>query len=150
MFDKLKDLAMSKLAEKMEQNSLGENETKEAAQEGGNAFLDLIKSKVAEGKFPRIQEMLEGKGKLQENEIFQDLKGKMQDILKNKGMEQGEAEKESEGIIPGLIDNLKDRFLSKEDADKDFDLSKIEGIVGGLGGDKGKDVMDKVKGFFGK
>ncbi len=145
MLDMLKDLAMKQLADKMGPNSLGQNETQEAAQEGSNALMDLIQSQIASGGLSKVTELFSNQGASTENNgIFQELQGKMQGILQNKGMDAEAAQQEASGILPGIINTMKDKFMSQDEADSGFDISQIANLAGGDAGD----LLNKVKGFF--
>lgn len=155
MFESLKRIAMQKLAEKMASNVLGGAETSAAAEEGAGALMDSIKSKIAGGNVGEVLEMFKG-GDLQNNGIFGEAKNKLAAILESKGMSTEDAQGEAERTAPDLISSLKERFESKEEADKEFDLEGLAGMVPGdllnkaqdlLGGNAG-DLLNKAKGLF--
>ncbi len=129
----------------MESNSLGQNETQEAANEGAGIFADLLSSKIGAGKLDQVKDLFQNREGFQNNELFQNLQGKLGQILQNKGMNAQEAEAEAQNVAPGIIDSLRERFESKEEADSGFDLNNIQGMIGNAG-----DAVNKIKGFFGK
>jgi hypothetical protein len=49
-------------------------------------------------------------------------------------MSAQEAQTEAQNTAPAILDSIKDKFLSKDDADKDFDLGNIAGLLGGNAG----------------
>ena len=144
MFDKLKEMAMQQLMSKMASNALGAKETEEAATEGSNGIMDMIQSKIAGGGLDQVKDLFSG-GNVENNGIFAEAKEKMAATLQSKGMSADEARVEAENTTPDLINSLKDKFLSKDEADSGFDLESLTSMIpGGLGG-----IMDKAKGFFG-
>ena len=155
MFESLKRIAMQKLMEKMTSNKLGEAETSAAAEEGSNAIMDTIQSKLAGGGLTEVMEMFKG-GNLESNGIFGEAKNKLASILESKGMTSEEAQGEAERTAPDLIAGLKEKFDSKEEADQEFNLESLAGMVPGdllnkaqdlLGGNAG-DLLNKAKGLF--
>ena len=126
MFDQLKKMAVQKLTEKMFSNSLGENETQEAAAEGSNALMDMVKSQIASGGLSKVQDLFsQGGDKMENNDLFQNLQGKLSEILQNKGMNPEEAKAEAASTAPDFINSIRDKFESKDEADSAFDLSAI-------------------------
>lgn len=147
MLDQLKELAGQKLAELMGPNSLGENETGEAAQEGAGALINSLKEKLSSGGLGQITDLFSGGAENTEGAgLFQNIQGKLAEILQNKGMSADEAQSEAANTAPDLINSLKDKFQSKDEADSAFDLSKVTDLIGGDAGD----LLGKVTGFFGK
>ena len=145
MIDQLKRLAMQKLMEKMSGNSLGSSETEAAASEGSNAFMDTIKEKMAGGQMDQVKDLFaNNENATESNGIFQELQGKMTQILQDKGMSPEEAKAEAEKTTPDIVNGLKDKFNSTEEADKGFDLSDITSLLGGNTGD----ILNKVKNLF--
>lgn len=144
--DMLKRMAMQKLTEKMLGNSLGAKETEAAASEGANVFADTIKEKLAGGKADQVKDLFSDNGNPSEsNGIFQELQGKMSQILQDKGMSQEEAEAEAKATTPDLVNNLKEKFNSSDAQDSAFDLGSITSLLGG--GNAG-DILNKVKNLF--
>ena len=155
MFESLKRIAMQKLMEKMTSNKLGEAETSAAAEEGSNALMETIQSKLAGGNLSEVMDMFKG-GNLENNVLFGEAKSKLATILESKGMTTQEAEVEAQRTAPDLVAGLKERFESKADADKEFDLESLAGMVPGdllnkaqdlLGGNAG-DLLSKAKNLF--
>jgi len=145
MFEQLKQMAMQKLAAKMMSNSLGATETNQAAEAGSNALMDIIKGKMGAGGMDQVTDLFSNGGDSMENNgIFQEMKGKMSQILQEKGMSPEDAEAEATNATPDLINSMREKFESKDDADKAFDISNITNM---LGGDAGG-LMNKVKDLF--
>ncbi|NNJ56355.1 MAG: hypothetical protein HKP14_09495 [Bacteroidia bacterium] len=141
MIEMLKKMAMQKLADKMAPNSLGQNETQAAASEGATELI----SSLTGGKLGDITSLFSNDGNSTEsNPIFQGLQSKLGDILQSKGMNAQEAQAEAQNTAPDLINSLKDKFLSQDDADKDFDLGNIAGLLGGNTGG----ILNQVKKLF--
>lgn len=146
MFEQLKKMAIDKLQESMAGNSLNNDSTSEAAQEGAESLMSSLKDKLSLGSLDEIKDLFSNGGKsLQENSIFKDVQAKIQGVLQGKGMDASEAMEEAKNVAPNLINGLKDKFMSGDDADKSFDL----GMIGDLAGGKAADLLNKAKGFFG-
>ncbi len=145
MFDQLKELAVQKLGERMFSNSLGENETQEAAQEGSSFLMQLVQEKIGGGAMNQVQDLFSNGGdNMQNNGIFQNLQGKLGEILQSKGMSAEEARAEAEATAPDFINSIRDRFESKEEADSGFDLGAISNMIPGNAGD----AINKLKNLF--
>jgi len=135
MLELLKKVAMDKLAEKMGPNSLGANETQAAASEGASELVSTLMQQVTSGNLSQITSLFSNDGTSTEgNPITQGIVGKLGEILQNKGMSAQEAQTEAQNTAPAILDSIKDKFLSKDDADKDFDLGNIAGLLGGNAG----------------
>jgi len=149
MFENLKRLAMKKMAERMLSNSLGADATSEAASEGAGALMESIKAKLGSGGLEEVKDLFSSGGaNMQENPLFQNLQGKMQEILQAKGMNAEEAQAEASNSVPDIISGLRERFESKEEADKEWDFSQIANLAGGLGGGNAADLLNKAKNLF--
>jgi len=145
MFDSLKRMAMQKLAEKMVGNALSGAATQEAAAEGSNALMDTIKGAVAGGNIGQVKDLFSSGGdSMESNGLFQNLQTKMSEILQSKGMSAEDAEAEAKSTTPDIISGLKEKFESKDEADKEFDLSSLTGLLGGNTGN----ILGKVKDLF--
>lgn len=145
MIEMIKKMAMEKLADKMAPNSLGDNETQAAAGEGASELISSLTQGLASGNLSEITSLFSNDGKSTEsNPIFQGLQSKIEDILQNKGMDAQEAHAEAQNTAPDLIDTLKEKFLSQDEADKDFDLGNIAGLLGGNSGG----ILNQVKNLF--
>lgn len=155
MFESLKRIAMQKLMEKMSSNKLGDAETSAAAEEGSNAIMDTIQSKLAGRGITEVLEMFKG-GNLESNDIFGEAKNKLASILESKGMSSDEAQVEAERTTPDLVAGLKEKFDSKEEADKEFNLDSLAGMVPSdvlnkaqdLLGNNAGDLLSKAKSLF--
>ena len=77
------------------------------------------------------------------NPIFQGIQSKLGDILQNQGMNEQEALAEAQNTAPDLINSLKDKFLSQDEADKGFDLGAIAEMAGGTSG-----ILNMAKKLF--
>lgn len=145
MLEQLKKLAMQKLQEKMAANSLNENATQEAAQEGAGVLISALTEKLGSGKLDEVKELFSNEGRpTQDNPIFGLVKGKLQEVLQNKGMNAEEAISEAQNVAPDLINNIKDKFLSRDESSKAFDLDQLSGL---LGADT-DNLLNMAKGFF--
>lgn len=145
MFDQLKQMAVQKLTERMFNNSLGQNETQEAAAEGSNVLMDLVKSQIAGGGLSQVQDLFsKGGNSMESNGIFQNLQGQLSQILQNKGMNAEEAQQEAANTAPDFINSIRDKFESKEEQDSAFDLGAITNLIPGNAGD----AINKLKNLF--
>jgi len=147
MFDLLKNLALEKLKEKMLPNSLGADATQAAAEEGSSELISSLMDTVKSGGLSTVTSLFSNDGNAtQDNGIFQSLVGKLSGVLQNKGMSAEEAQNEASNIAPGLVDSIKEKFLSSSAEDSGFDISKIGDL---LGGDAGDSLLDKAKNLLG-
>jgi len=145
MLESLKRMAMQKLAEKMMGNSLNSAATQEAASEGASALMDNIKNAVSGGNMDQVKDLFSSEGQsMESNGLFQNLQNKMSEILQAKGMSTEEAQAEAQSTTPDIINGLKEKFESSDEADKDFDLGSLTGLLGGNAGN----ILGKVKDLF--
>ncbi|MGS0527947.1 hypothetical protein ACU8V7_24940 [Zobellia nedashkovskayae] len=145
MLDQLKQMAIQKLQEKMGANSLNSEATSGAAEEGASSLIDSLMEKVSSGDLSAVTSLFSNDGNATEDSgIVQNLKGKLTEILQEKGMSASEAEAEAGNVAPGLVDSLKEKFLSNEAGDSAFSLESLSGLVGGDTGD----LLSKAKGLF--
>lgn len=155
MFESLKQLAMQQLMSKMASNSLSESATQEAATEGANGIMDVLKSKVAGGNLAEVQALFSG-GNWENNSAFAEAKAKMSETLQAKGMSAEEAEAEAANTTPDLINSLKGKFESQDEADSEFNLEALTNLIpggaadllnkaGGVG-----NILNQAKNIFGK
>ena len=155
MFDLIKRMAMQQLMSKMASNALGATETQEAATEGANGIMDILKAKVAGGKMDEIKDLFSG-GNMENNGIFAEAKAKMSETLQAKGMTAEEAEAEAANTTPDVLNSLKDKFQSTDEADAGFNLDALTGMLPGVAADLLKnvggagDLLNKAKNIFGK
>lgn len=146
MLELLKNLAVQKLKEKMLPNSLGADATEAAASEGSSELISGLMNQLKSGDMSAVTSLFSNDGAATEdNGIFQNLVGKLSDVLQSKGMSAEEAQNEATNIAPGLVDGIKEKFLSNDAADSGFDISKIGDL---LGGDAAGGLLDKAKGLF--
>jgi len=135
---------MQKLGEKMAPNSLGQNETQNAASEGASELINSLTQGVGGGQLSQITSLFSNDGNSTEsNPIFQGIQSKLGDILQNQGMNEQEARAEAQNTAPDLINSLKDKFLSQDEADKGFDLGAIAEMAGGTSG-----ILNMAKKLF--
>lgn len=59
------------------------------------------------------------------NSIFQAIESKLGDILQNQGLSTQKAQ----DAAPDLINSLKDKFVSNDEANKGFDLGAIADLL---------------------
>lgn len=155
MFESLKQMAMQQLMSKMAGNSLSESATQEAASEGANGIMDVLKSKVASGNLEEVKALFSG-GNLENNGAFAEAKAKMAETLQAKGMSAEEAQAEAANTTPDLINSLKGKFESTDEADSAFNLESLTNLLpdgaadllnkaGGVGG-----ILNQAKNIFGK
>lgn len=148
MFDQIKKLAMQKLGEQMLDNALSPSATNEAADEGANSIVSTITSMIGSGSLSQITDLFSGSDDgMEDNGLFKDVLSQFSGVLESKGMDSSSAQNEAQSVLPSIIGSLKEKFVSEDDADSDFDLSQLANFAGdqdGLGG-----LMDKAKGLFG-
>ncbi len=138
---------MEKLGEKMLNNVLSPSATNEAAEEGAGSIISSITGMLGEGGLSKITDLFSGSDDgMKENGLFQNVISQFSGVLENKGMDAQAAKNEAESVLPGIIGSLKEKFVSEDAADKDFDLSSLANLAGGAGGIGG--LMDKAKGLF--
>jgi len=153
MFESLKRMAIQRLMQKMASNALGSAATSAAAEQGAGAVMESIKSKIGSGGLSQVTELFSG-GDMESNELFQDAKAKMSEALQANGMSAEEAEAEAASTTPDLIAGMKEKFESKEEADKEFDLGGLASLIpGGVGDLLNKaggagDLLNKAKNLF--
>lgn len=142
-------MAMQKMAQKMMANKLSEAATSEAATEGSGALMEAIKSKLGAGSLDEVKDLFSSGGQsMEQNGIFQNVQSKMQEILQSKGMSAEEAQAEASNTVPDMVSGLREKFESKEEADKEWDFSQLTNLAGGLGGGNAADLINKAKNLF--
>ncbi|WP_405414496.1 hypothetical protein [Maribacter sp. Asnod1-A12] len=145
MLDQLKQMAIEKLQETMSANSLNSETTSGAAEEGASSLINLLMEKVSSGDLSAVTSLFSNDGNATEDSgIVQNLKGKLAEILENKGMNTEEAQAEASNVAPNLVNSLKEKFLSNEASDSAFSLESLSGLVGGDAGS----ILNKAKGLF--
>jgi len=144
MLENLKQMAIQQLMSKMASNALGATETQEAATEGANGIVDILKSKIAGGNIQEVTELFSG-GSMENNGIFAAAKAKMAETLQAKGMGAEEAEAEAASTTPDVLSSLRDKFQSTDEADSAFDLNALTNLIPGNAGD----LLNKAKNIFG-
>ena len=157
MFENLKQMAMQQLMSKMASNNLGATETQEAATEGANGIMDILMSQVAGGKIDEIKDLFSG-GNMENNNFFAEAKAKMVETLQAKGMSAEDANVEAANTTPDVLNSLKDKFLSNDEADSAFNLDALTDLIPGGAGDLLKNVVggnagglfNSAKSLFGK
>ena len=106
--------------------------------------MDIIKSKVAGGKLDEVKDLFSG-GNMESNGIFAEAKAKMSETLQAKGMSAEEAEAEAANTTPDLLNSMKDKFQSTDEADSAFNLESLTSLIPGGAGD----LLNKVGGAGG-
>lgn len=140
----LKKLAIQKLTERFLSGSLNPSDTKSAAEEGANSLLDIVKSNISAGSVSDIVSLFSNdKNPTESNPIFGLFKDKIGSILQSKGLGESEATSEASSVSLGVIEDIKEKFLSNDEADSKFDLNDIAGLLGG-----GGNLLDKAKSLF--
>ena len=148
MLENLKQMAIQKLMSKMASNALGATETEEAATEGANGIMEILTSKLAGGKIEEVKDLLSG-GDMENNSFFAEAKAKMAETLQAKGMSAEEADAEAANTTPDLLNSLKDKFLSKDEADSAFNLEALTGLIPEGAGDLLKNIGGEAGGILG-
>jgi len=137
---------MQKLAERMVGNSLNEAATSEAASEGAQSLIESITSKIGGGQIDQVKDLFsQGGESLENNGIFQNVQGKLAEILQAKGMNAEEAQQEAAATAPDILNGIKDRFTSSDEADSQWNLEGLAGLAGGNAGD----ILNKAKDLLG-
>lgn len=145
MIDQLKELMQNKLQEAMASNSLGENETAEAAREGASNMMESISGMGTNG-ISALTGLLGGNAGGDADGLVNSLKEKLTEVLQGKGMELSAAKQEAEQRVPEMLNSVKERFASTDEADSMFSLDQLTGLAGG----GAADLLNKAKGLFGK
>ncbi len=145
MLQQLKSLAIKKLSEKMLSNSLSSEATGAAANEGAGALIASLTEKLGAGNIDQVKDLFSNGGQtMEENGIFQEITGKLGNILQSQGMSAEEAVAEAKNTAPDLINGLKEKFTSNAAEDSAFDISQISNLLGG----DAAGMINKVKGLF--
>jgi len=146
MLDQLKKLATQKLQETMSGNSLGASETTEAAGEGASSLINSIKEKLSSGQLDQVKDLFSQDGEsLENNEIFKNVQEKIAEVIQAKGMNAEDAQQEAKATTADVLNGIKEKFASKDEADSAFSLEALTGLLGGNAGD----LLNKAKGFLG-
>ena len=145
MLDQLKQMAIEKLQETMSANSLNSEATSGAAEEGASSLINSLMEKVGAGDLSAVTSLFSNDGNATEDSgIVENLKGKLAEILESKGMNAADAQAEASNVAPGLVDSLKEKFVSNDASDSAFSLESLSGLVGGDAGS----LLDKAKSLF--
>jgi len=137
MLDIIKNLAQNALAEKFG-NIAGDTAAQSEA--GANGLMDVIQSQLGSGGISALTGLLSGQG--DGGNILSELQDKLGGALQQNGISADEAKAQAAQTAPDLLNTLKDKFLSQDQADAGFDLSQLSGLLGGGGGD----LLSKAKG----
>jgi len=155
MFENLAKIAVQQLMSKMASNALGATETQEAATEGANGIMGILKSKIAGGNLDEVKDLFSG-GNMESNGVFAEAKAKMAETLQAKGMSPEEANVEAANTTPDVLNSLMQKFQSTDEADAGFNLEALSGLIPGGAGDLLKnvgsnpaDLLNKAKNIFG-
>lgn len=150
MLDQLKRMAMQKLAERMLGNSLNAEATSAAAEEGAGSLIESITSKIGGGQLDQVKDLFsQGGANLEDNAIFQNVQSQLAGILQSKGMDAEEAQAEAAATAPDILNGIKDRFTSSDEADSQWNLEGLAGLAGGLAGGNAGDLLGKAKDLLG-
>ena len=144
MFESLKKMAVQKLVEKMASNVLSGEATAAAAEQGAGSIMESIANKLGSGGLDQVQALFSGEN-LESNSLFSEAKQKMVEALQNNGMSSEEATAEAENTTPDLINSLREKFQSTDEADKEFDLGNLTSLIPGNAGD----ILNTAKKLFG-
>ena len=154
MLDILKQMAIKQLMNKMGPNSLGTAETQAAASQGAGGIMEILMSKISGGQLDQVKDLFSG-GNVESNGIFAEAKAKMQETLQAQGMSAEEAQTEAANTTPDVLNSLKERFQSSDEADAGFDLNNLSNLIPGAAGDLLKnvggagDLLNKAKNLLG-
>ena len=154
MLDILKQMAIKQLMNKMGPNSLGAAETQAAASQGAGGIMEILMSKISGGQLDQVKDLFSG-GNVEGNGIFAEAKAKMQETLQAQGMSAEEAQAEAANTTPDVLNSLKERFQSSDEADSGFDLNNLSNLIPGAAGDLLKnvggaaDLLNKAKNLLG-
>ena len=154
MLDILKQMAIKQLMNKMGPNSLGAAETQAAASQGAGKIMEILMSKISGGQLDQVKDLFSG-GNVEGNGIFAEAKAKMQETLQAQGMSAEEAQAEAANTTPDVLNSLKERFQSSDEADADFDLGNLANLIPGGAGEILKNVggvgglLNKAKNLLG-
>jgi hypothetical protein len=147
MLDQLKRIAMQQLMSKMAGNALGASQTEQAAEGGANGLIETITNALKGGSAGEVEELLSNNGNsCENNSLFQNIQSKIQESLQAQGMSEEEAQTEAANTAPSMIEGLKEKFESKEEADSGFNLDVFKKLTegGGLG-----DLLSNPGGLMG-
>lgn len=139
MLDIIKNLAQNALAEKFS-NIAGDTAAQSEA--GANGLMDIIQSQLGSGDLSALTGLLSGQGDA--GNIISQLQDKIGGALEQNGIGAEEAKSQAAQAAPDLLNTLKDKFLSQDQADAGFDISQLAGLVGGDAGG----ILNKVKNLF--
>lgn len=129
MLDIIKSLAQNALAEKFG-NIAGDTAAQSEA--GANGLMDVIQNQLGSGDLSALTGLLSGQGN--GGNILSELQNKLGGALEQNGISAAEAKEQAAQAAPDLLNTLKDKFLSQDEADSGFDIGQIAGLLGGGGG----------------
>lgn len=145
MLDSILNIAKEKLGEYLAPNSLDENKTTEATQEGAASVVEMLQEQMSGGNLSAITNLFSKEANNSEaNNLVGNIQNKLAGLLQNKGLSQEEAQQNAAEATPGLINELTDRFTSETEENKGFNINDIQNLLGGNTGN----LLNKVKGLF--
>ncbi len=154
MLDQLKRIAMQQLMSKMAGNALGASQTEQAAESGANGLVETITNALKGGNAADVKELMTNNdNSCENNSLFQNIQSKIQESLQAQGMSEEEAQTEAANTAPSMIEGLKEKFESQDEADSGFNLDSFtklaEGGLGDLLSNPGG-LMNAAKNLLGK
>ncbi len=147
MFNQLKKIAQQELMKRIAGNALDNFTTEKAGQEGINSIFSTLQETLASGKGNLLNDLF-AQGDNQEagtNDLVNKLKSQFQDILQQQGLSAEDAEKDADSGVNGIIGSIQEKFASKKDEDKGFDLNDLQDLAKG----DAAEIIGKVKNLFG-
>jgi len=140
------------------QNALAEKfgniagDTAAQSEAGANGLMEVIQGQLSSGNLSAITGLLSGQG--DGGNILSELQEKLGGALQQNGISAEDARAQAAQAAPDLMNSLKDKFLSQDEADAGFDISQLSGLLGGdAGGLLGKaagaaNLLNKAKNLF--
>ncbi len=149
MFESLLNLVKEHAGDAIVKNPAIPNEKNDAAiTTAAGGIMDQLKNLAAQGGMEKITDLFKG-GDVAGNPVVGNIsKNVAGDLMSKFGINQEQAAGIVKNLIPGVMSNLVKK--TNDPNDKSFDL---QGIIGSLAGGKlggVGDMMNKVKGMFGK
>jgi len=139
---------MQQIASKVMGSSLGADASGAVAEQGAGAFIGMIQEKMGAGGLGAVTSMLTGQGE-EGNEMMSGFSNKLGNIMQEQGMPAEEATEKVGSAVPEIMNTIKEKFASSDEADSGFDISALAGLAGGgLGGALGG-AADMLKGAGG-
>ncbi len=139
------------------QTNVPNAEAEQTAASAGESIFEGLKEQVLSGNLDGVKELLSGDGKLDNNNpiVKQITEAFNSKVSSADGISTEPAQNAAENGIPALLQSVVGKFMSKEEADSDFDVTELaKSVMSG----KAEDTIDNLKeglggmlgGFFGK